>query len=96
MAKQTRFDSLLGAAKTADTRAEQEDGADQSPVEAKPAIEGTGEFWAQFEEDEPEATDRLNVEIRRSLHNRLKRRCAEKQVSKRAVIEALIEWALSD
>ena len=62
MAKQTRFDSLLGAAKTADTRAEQEDGADQSPVEAKPAIEGTGEFWAQFEEDAPEATDRLDVQ----------------------------------
>lgn len=96
MAKQTRFDSLLGAAKTADTRTEQGDGADQSPVEAKPTIEGAGEFWAQFEDDEPEATDRLNVEIRRSLHSRLKKECANRGVTKRDVIEALIEWALSD
>ena len=93
MAKQTRFDSLLGAAKTADTRAEQEDGADQSPVEAKPAIEGTGEFWAQFEEDEPEATDRLNVEIRRSLHNRLKRRCAERSEERRVGKECRSRWS---
>ncbi|EKU96959.1 hypothetical protein Lepto7375DRAFT_0889 [Leptolyngbya sp. PCC 7375] len=92
MAKKTRFDDLLGVAST-DAKAVE---ADTDKVTSVDASEGAGEFWAQFDDEEPEATDRLNVEIRRSLHNRLKRRCAEKQVSKRAVIEALIEWALSD
>ena len=94
MTRQTRFDSLLGAAKSTDVK--EVSSSEPSSEKVDVNHEGAGEFWAQFDDDEPEATDRLNVEIRRSLHNRLKRRCAEKQVSKRAVIEALIEWALSD
>ena len=52
------------------------------------------EFWAQFDQEDSEATDRLNVEIRRSLHERFKRQCVELGVTKRQAVEALLEWSL--
>lgn len=54
------------------------------------------DFWGQFEKEGAEATDRLNVEIKRSLHERFKRRCSELGVTKREAVEALIEWCLTD
>lgn len=51
-------------------------------------------FWEQFGKENSEATDRLNVEIKRSLHERFKRHCVENGVTKRQAVEALLEWSL--
>lgn len=65
--------------------AESQDDAGASPTN----------FWEQFGKEDSEATDRLNVEIKRSLHERFKRHCVKNRVTKRQAVEALLEWSLS-
>lgn len=55
------------------------------------------DFWDGMSSgDEAQAVDRLNVEIPRALHQRLKRRCAEAGATKKEVVIAMIERILDE
>ena len=85
MPRETRFDGLLDAVSKA--------GDDSSSDDLSASAEN---FWAQFESEEAEAVDRLNVDIPRSLHKRLKAACQKRGVSKKAVVTAMLQWLLDD
>ena len=69
--------------------------ATPTPAPARGQASGKVPGWEPAQmEDEP--LQRLNVEIPRSLHNRLKAEALRLGRSKRELVTALLEWALED
>jgi len=89
MAKVNRFAEVLKA-----TEPEPEPPA-PAPDEPVAPVGGKVPGWEPAQvEDEP--LQRLNVEIPRSLHQRLKAKALGLGKTKRELVIALLEWALED